>query len=311
MTRPARRFTTRPTGSLALALAALVAMAGCGTPAPEAYGNFEATEVAVSTELPGRLVAFTVEEGQRLAAGDIAGRLDTVPVALDLRALEEEARAVELRVAEADAQIAVLQAEIETARTDSARIARLYAAEAATAGQLTGAEGAVGVLRQRIAAARTSARGARQNLNTIAVRIAQAEDRLARSTIRNPIAGTVLTTFVEQGEYLPVGRPLYTIASLDTLTLRAWISGAQLAGVKVGDAVRVRVDAGRTAFHEMTGTVSWISSQAEFTPTPVQTRDERVDQVYAVKVRVPNPDGIVKIGMPGELVGAVGAGDAP
>lgn len=287
----------------AAVVGAAVLLAACNADRPEAYGNFEATEVAVSAELSGRLMAFDIEEGQLLTAGQAAGRIDTVPLALQRRELEEQLRAVELQAAEAEAQTGVLLAELETARDDSARTARLYAGEAATARQLTAAEGAVRVLRQRITASRASASRARQESNTIAARIARADDQIQRSTITNPINGTVLATFVEGGEYVQVGRPLYSVARLDTLILRAWISGAQLAGIKVGDEVTVRVDADRDSFHEMTGRVSWIASKAEFTPTPIQTREERVDQVYAVKIRVPNPDGIAKIGMPGELVG--------
>ncbi len=307
-------LATRSGTALALLLASF--LAACSGDEPEAYGNFEADEVAVSAEVAGQLVAFDIEEGERLTRGQVAGVVDTGQLVLQRRELEEQLRSVELQAAEADAQIGVLQAELETARDDSARTARLYAAEAATSRELTRVEGTVRVLRQQISAARTGAQRARQERNTIAARMAQLADRIARSTIGNPVAGTVLATFVEQGEYVSVGRPLYSIARLDTLTLRAWISGSQLASLKVGDEVRVRVDAGRDSFHDMNGRVSWISSEAEFTPTPIQTREERVDQVYAVKVLVPNPDGIVKIGMPGELLGlpanqpASGGGDS-
>lgn len=293
---------TRQRDAMWAAAVVAAAAAGCGDGAPYAYGNFEATEVAVSAELSGTLLRFDIDEGQALAAGAVAGQIDTVPLGLQRGELLAQREALQLAAAEAEAQIGVLDAQLATAREDSGRTARLYAAGAATAQALSRAQGEVAVLKERTAAARAGVRRARQEERTIEARVAQVEERLAKSRITNPIDGTVLTTYVEAGEFVQPGRPLYTIARLDTLTLRAWVSGAQLAGLRLGDEVRVRVDAGRDSLHVLRGRITWIASEAEFTPTPIQTRDERVDLVYAVKVRVANPDGIAKVGMPGELV---------
>jgi HlyD family secretion protein len=135
----------------------------------------------------------------------------------------------------------------------------------------------------------------------VEARVAQARDRVSRATVTNPIAGTVLATYARAGEVVAPGQPLYKIASLDTLELRAYVAGAQLASVRLGQVVEVRVSQGADALLTLPGTVSWIASQSEFTPTPVQTRDERTDLVYAIRVRVANTNGVLKIGMPADL----------
>ena len=143
-------------------------------------------------------------------------------------------------------------------------------------------------------------------------RIAQLRERIDRASVRNPIGGTVLTTMVEAGEVVQPGAPLYTIAPLDTLVLRAYVSGGQLARLALGDEVAVQFDAGPETLERRMGRLTWIASEAEFTPTPIQTREERVDQVYAITVRVPNEDRRIKIGMPGELIlRSSGSGDDP
>lgn len=294
-----------------LAAVALLVLGGCGDDGPDAYGNFEAEEVAVSAELSGPLLSFGVREGQRLAAGELVGRLDTVALALQHDELAARREVASLRVEEATAGIAVVEAQLATAREDRARVERLWEAEAATDQQRLQARGAVRVLEEQLAAARTRVRSARQEVAALAVGLDQVRDRLERSRVVNPRAGTVLATYAEAGEFVQAGRPLYTLADLDTLTLRAWVSGAQLADVRLGQEVAVRIDAGPDRLRTLPGRVSWIASEAEFTPTPIQTREERVSQVYGVKVRVPNPDGLLKVGMPGELVfEGGGAGEA-
>ncbi len=301
---------TSPTPLLpTLALVALLATAACSEEGPDAYGNFEATEVSVSAELSAPLLRFTAEEGMVLEAGAEAGLLDTVPLTLQRRELDAQRGAALLGVAEAEAQIGVVQAQLATAREDRDRVARLYDVEAATARQRTQAEGAVTVLEEQLEAARARVRSARQQTAAMDTRLAQVEDRLARSRVTNPVRGTVLATYAEPGEFVQAGRALYTVAPLDTLTLRAWVSGGQLPRVRLGQSVEVQVDATDGGLRTLPGRVSWVASEAEFTPTPIQTREERVAQVYGVKVRVANPDGLLKIGMPGELVLPDGAAD--
>ena len=227
----------------------------------------------------------------------------TTALALRTAELASQEAATVTRTREAQAQIGVLQAQLATAREEHARTRRLYRAEAATAQQLNLAEGEVRVLEARIAAARAQAEGARQEVGGVAARTAQLQDQIRRSQVVNPAAGTVLTTYASAGEFVQPGQPLYKVADLRTLTLRAYVSGAQLTAVRIGQRVTVQVDGDEEDERlRFPGTVTWISSEAEFTPTPIQTREERTEQVYAVEVRVPNPDGVLKIGMPGELV---------
>jgi HlyD family secretion protein len=290
-------------------LALFVFTAACDEALPDAFGNFEANEVAVSAEFAGILLRLDAVEGQYLEAGAVAAELDTLQLSLQRAELEAQRESARLRAAEARAQVRVLEAQLETARDDLARTERLYAAEASTAQELSRFGGTVRVFEEQVAAAGARVRVANQEAAAVDTRIVQIEDRLGRGRIRNPIAGTVLTRFVEEGEFVQPGQPLYTIAGLDTLTLRAYVSGDQLSRVQLGSLVEVHADLDPTQLQSLPGRVSWISSEAEFTPTPIQTREERVDQVYAVKVRVANPDGLLKVGMPGELV-LVGATEA-
>ena len=291
------RLCVRPVFFL-LALAA----AGCRKEKPDAYGNFEASEVVVSAELSGRLLRFDPSEGERLAAGAEVALLDTATLALQREEIVAQRGASQARTTEAQAQIGILQAQLATAQREYERTRRLYRAEAATAQQLDRAEGEVRVLRERIRAAEAQIGTVREEASGAESRLAQVSERLGKSRVVNPVSGTVLSTFVEPGEFVQGGAPLYKIADLDTLTLRAYVSGAQLASVRIGGLVQVRIDAGKDRLETLPGRLSWVASEAEFTPTPIQTEDERVDQVYAVKIRVPNRGGVLKIGMPGEVI---------
>jgi HlyD family secretion protein len=206
----------------------------------------------------------------------------------------------------------VLQAQQAIAQRTYARTRRLADERAATTQQLDQAERDVRVLRAQIAAARAQRGGASEEVAASGARLAQLDERIRRSRIQAPVAGTVLATYVHAGELVQPGQPLFRVAPLDTLDLRAFVSQPQLAALRLGQRVTVHVDqlgggadgegtpapSGEPARRAIVGTLSWISARAEFTPTPVQTRDERAELVYAIKVRVPNPDGRLKIGMP-------------
>lgn len=179
---------------------------------------------------------------------------------------------------------------------------RLYSVQAATAQQLNQARGSVTALREQLDVARKQTGAVRSETGGVDARIRQVDEQISNYTIINPASGTVLATYAEVGELVQPGRPLYKVADLDTMTLHAYISGAQLASIRIGQMVDIAIDRGPEERLTMQGRVSWIASEAEFTPTPIQTREERVDLVYGVKVRVPNRDGRLKIGMPGELV---------
>ncbi|HEU4558234.1 MAG TPA: HlyD family efflux transporter periplasmic adaptor subunit [Longimicrobium sp.] len=287
---------------LVLASCAMIVSA-CGDDEPDAWGNFEANEVVVSAQVGGQILSLAADDGQRLPAGAVVGQIDTAALALQRAELQARQGAARTRTTEAEAQIDVLEAQLATAGEEYARTLRLYRAEAATAQQLNQAEGEVRVLRERIEAARAQTGVVVQEAGGADARIGQIDEQISRSRVTNPISGTVLTTYAEPGEFVATGQPLYKIADLGTLTLRAYVSGAQLPRVRIGGRVQVRIDSGEgDELAMLPGEVAWVASEAEFTPTPIQTREERTDQVYAVKVRVPNPNGVIKIGMPGELV---------
>ncbi|HKH94593.1 MAG TPA: HlyD family efflux transporter periplasmic adaptor subunit [Gemmatimonadaceae bacterium] len=287
--------------ALATSLLLLLTVAGCRREAePDAYGNFEATETVVSAETGGALLWFTPIEGQQVAPGTLLGVIDTTRLALDREQLGAQRTAVRARVAEAERQIGVLAVQREIAGRAYARTRRLFAEQAATAQQLDQAERDYRVLGEQIAALRAQRQSVTQDVAASEARVAQIAERIGKSRISAPFAGTVLATYSRTGEYVQPGQPLFRLASLDTLTLRAYVTEPQLAQLRLGQRVQVNVDRGEARL-AIAGTVSWISAKAEFTPTPVQTRDERADLVYAVKIRVPNRDGALKIGMPADV----------
>ena len=284
-----------------LALAALSIVACNKATPPDAYGNFEADEVTVSSQASGELRSFTPSEGVRLAKGTIVGVVDTVQLGLDLAQLIAQRQSTVARVSAANEQVGVLNAQVGIAKRAYDRTQRLVAENAATAQQLDQAERDYKTLLAQIAAAQAQRNSVASEMGASDARVAQIRDRIVRSRISNPLSGTVLSTFVEQGEMVQAGQPLYKIASLDSLTLRAYVSERQLTSLKLGQRVQVRVDQGNGSLLSVEGVVGWIASKAEFTPTPIQTRDERADLVYAIKIRVANLSGMLKIGMPADV----------
>ncbi len=282
-----------------LVLAALV-LAACGGEQPDAYGNFEATEVTVAAEVGGRLLAFGLEEGDRIARDSVVGVVDTVPLVLERQGLVARRAAAAARTREAASNIGALEVQRTIADRELARTERLLRQSAATAQQGDQAEQGARVVREQLAGARAAQSGAQQEVAALEAQVASIEDKLARSRVRSPLGGTVLARYAEAGEFVQAGQPLFKLAALDSLTFRAYVSNAQLTRLALGQEVTVGVDRA-DSIATMRGRVIWIASGAEFTPTPIQTRDERADQVYAVKIAVANPDGRLRIGMPGEL----------
>ena len=280
---------------------ALATLACGGDRDADAFGNFEANEVVVSSQAGGQLLAFTPVEGEVIAAGAVVGAVDTIQLALERAQIVAQSQSSNSRVVETDRQIAVLEVQRDLARRNYDRTRRLFDQRAATAQQLDLAEREFRVVEAQIAAARAQRQSVSQQATSGGARVAQIADLIARSRIVNPVRGTVLATMVRVGELVQPGQPLYRIANLDTLTLRAWVTAGQLASLRLGQRVTVNVDRGDGGLERLPGTVTWIASQAEFTPTPIQTRDERADLVYAVKVSVPNPRGTLKIGMPADV----------
>lgn len=281
-------------------------LSACHKDKVDAYGNFEATEVTVAAEVGGRLLAFGLEEGDRLAKDTVVGVVDTIPLVLDRRSLVARRQAAAARTREADANIAALEVQLSIADREQARTERLLKQSAATAQQGDKSEHDARVAREQLTGAKAARGSAHQEVAALDAQVASIDDKLARSRIRSPLTGTVLARYVERGEFVQPGQPLFKVASLDSLTFRAYVSNTQITRLKLGQRVQVGVDRA-DSIATMPGRVTWISSAAEFTPTPIQTRDERADQVYAVKIAVANPDGRLRIGMPGELTIAAGA----
>ena len=307
---------TGTSGRLAIGMTALALVLGAcsGDPEPDAYGNFEAVEVVVSAQTTGQVERFLPDEGRRLAAGDLAAVIDTTQLALERDQLVAQRAATASRRREVNEQLRVLEVQRDVAQRNLERTRRLNEQRAATAQQLDQAEREYRVLVAQMGALRAQGESVELEESSGDARVRQLEERIARSSVLNPRAGTVLATYAREGEVVQAGQPLYRIANLDTLELRVYVTGAQLTSVALGEPVTVNVTGRGGDMLTVGGTVSWISPSAEFTPTPVQTRDERADLVYAVKVRVPNENGVLKIGMPADVMlrprASSGSGDA-
>lgn len=279
-----------------------VSVAACrSTQPPDAYGNIEATEVVVGAEMPGQLQVFTPVEGNQLAAGELVAVVDTSALVIQMQQASSQRTSSGSRVDEIAKQGGVLEAQRVIAARAYERQRRLFEQQATTAQQLDQAERDYRTLVAQIAANAAQRQTASHDVSSNDARVAQVRDQIRKSRMTNPLTGTVLTTYTKAGEFVQTGQPLYKIANLDTVELRAYVTEPQLAQVKLGRTVSVSVDVGNKERRTLPGTVSWVSSQAEFTPTPIETRDERANLVYAIKVRVPNPNGLLKIGMPADV----------
>ncbi|MEO7361149.1 MAG: HlyD family efflux transporter periplasmic adaptor subunit [Gemmatimonadaceae bacterium] len=268
---------------------------------PDSYGNFEAEETVVAAETAGQLREFLPIEGQALTADSRVGQVDTIQLALERDQLLAQRAGILDHRKEVTQQIRALEVQLDIAKRAKERTDRLFAQQAAPAVQRDQQERDVRVLTEQIAGTRVGIARVASDVAALDVRVAAVNDRARRATIVSPISGTVLATYVRTGEFIQPGQQLYRVANLDTLTLRAYVTGAQLAQFRIGQTVQVHVDGLDKTLRSYTGTITWVSSRAEFTPTPVQTRDDRGDLVYAVKVRVANADGALKIGMPADM----------
>ena len=280
----------------------LLLMAACGSADSEqdAWGNFETVTTVISSQAGGKLIMLDIRQGQLLGKDSVIGLIDTLQYSLELRQLHGGRQSIGARLGDVEANIGVLHAQKANLEREIDRTRRLLENRAATARQLDELQGNLEVLEQQINAARVSRHGIMAELQSMDARIALAEEKLRQCIIINPVEGTVLEKYVEQHELVMPGRPLYTIADLSSMELRAWVSGSQLPQITIGQNVTVYFDRDRSTDQYLPGTISWISSRAEFTPKTIQTKEERVSQVYAVKVRVDN-DGRIKIGMPGSF----------
>ncbi len=303
-----------------IALIAISMLTACknGNGNADASGTFEANEVIVSAESSGKLTSFTVEEGQLIAKDSVVGTVDATNISLQkeqvessIQALGEKTADVSPQVKLLEDQLAVQQSQLNNLLHEQGRIQNLLKQDAATGKQLDDINAQVEVAKRSMNVTRQQIQVQQNNVATqnrsilsegkpLQKRVAQLEDQLKKSTIINPVSGTVLTKYAEQGEITSAGKALYKIADLSTITLRAYITGTQLSQVKLGQAVKVLVDDGAKKYKEFAGTITWISDKAEFTPKTIQTKEERANLVYATKIKVKN-DGYLKIGMYGEV----------
>jgi HlyD family secretion protein len=279
----------------------LVAACNGNENSSDAYGNFEAKEVIVSAQAQGEIVELKVEEGQTLQANQYVGCIDTLSLAIQREQLVAQKQAVASKLTNIKAQIEVQEQQKDILKTELQRVEKLYQDQAATKQQFDDVKGKYDVLEKQITATRTQIASVAREMDVVDKQIKLMDENIRKAKIINPIDGTVLEKYLEQNEIAVPGKALYKIAPLDEIELRVYVSGAQLPDVKIGQQVKVLIDKDKETNQEYAGIVFWISDQAEFTPKIIQTKEERVNMVYAVKVRVKN-DGRIKIGMPGEVI---------
>jgi HlyD family secretion protein len=279
-----------------------VLMAGCSgrDDLSDAYGNFETREYLISAEGSGRIQELDLEEGAILETGQEVGYIDTIPLYLQIAQLKAKINAIRAQKSGVRAQIDVQNTQKQTLLVEKQRLENLLKDNAATGKQMDDLNGQLNALEQQIIATRSRYETIDSEMTAVVAQIRMVEDQLRRNIIVNPLQGTVLEKFAEPHEMTVAGKALYKIADLEKMILRVYISGKQLAGVKLGQSVEVLIDQGDAGMESMQGKVTWISDKAEFTPKIIQTKEERVNLVYAVKVEVQN-DGRLKIGMPGEV----------
>ena len=291
---------------LAITLTCIFLLFSCGRDNGDynATGSFEAIEVIVSAEASGRILVLDIEEGEQLTAGQLVGAIDSTQLYLRKMSLLSSAKGVRARRPDISTQTAAIRQQIRTLEREQERVERLLAANAANRKQLDDITSQIEVLSQQLMAQTSTLQKSSEQItaesSSVEIQIAQLDDQLAKTRISSPISGTVLNRYAEMGELATMGMPLFKIADTGTLFLRAYVTNDQLAGIRLNDSVTVRVDDGRGEMKSYPGRISWISDKAEFTPKTIQTKNERANLVYALKIAVVN-DGYLKIGMYGEV----------
>ncbi|HTE23975.1 HlyD family secretion protein [Flavitalea sp.] len=284
----------------------------------DASGTFETDEVIVSSELAGKLLTFDVEEGRAIAKDSVVGTLDANQIIYQKEQVEESISALSDRTSDVlpqinmlNQQLAVQQSQLKNLLHEQKRVENLVKQDAATGKQLDDINASIEIMKgqmlvtqRQITVQRTGTstqnRGVMSESKPLQKRIAQLDDQLLKAKILNPLTGVVIAKYAEAGEVTAAGKALYKIADLNTMYLRAYITGIQLPEVKMGQQVRVFLDSGENKYREVPGMITWIADKAEFTPKTIQTKEERANLVYAMKVKVKN-DGFIKIGMYGEV----------
>ncbi len=265
-----------------------------------AYGNFETDDIMVSSESNGKLLVLTVTEGANVSQGEKLGFTDTTRLYLQKKEILARRKAVESNLIQINKENQVNLLEIQSIEKELKRFRNLRENQAATEKQVEDLEEklTLHIAKNEVLLSRRQTVFA--ELEAMAMQIQQIEDQINRSYVNVPVKGKVLEVFTREGEFVSIGKPIFKMANMDTLTLYAYIDGSQLSSIKLGERVGVRIDENMGEMKELTGRVAWISDEAEFTPKIIQTREDRVNLVYGLKVRVAN-DGSLKLGMPGEI----------
>ncbi len=266
----------------------------------DAYGNFEATEVIISAQGSGKLISFNIDEGKQLKEGELVGVIDTVDLSLKRQQLITQKESMLSRLTNVNSQVEVQRQQKKNLNVDNDRIAKMYKDGAATKKQVDDITGAIEVIDKQISATETQSATIEKDIKGIEKQVEQINESINKCYIKNENNGTVLVKYTEPGEITTFGKSLYKIANLQDMILKVYVSGDQLPKVKIGQKCQVLIDKNEKENTKYEGMIEWVSDNAEFTPKIIQTKEERVNLVYAVKVKVKN-DGTLKIGMPGEV----------
>jgi HlyD family secretion protein len=267
----------------------------------DAYGNFESTEVVVSAQSQGELLALNMEEGDILKMGQRVGSIDSITAVIKRRQVLAQLEVNRAKMVNLDAQLNVQEQQRKNLLREANRLDKLQKEKAVPTQQVDDIVGQLQVLDAQTATLNTQRKMITGEMDVLESQLDETANLLDKCRIINPVDGTVLEKYTEPGELVIPGKALYKIANMKTMELKAYVSGAQLSEFSVGDSVVVRIDKGENEYYRFPGIVSWVASDVEFTPKIIQTRQERVNMVYAIRVRVVN-DGRVKIGMPGEVI---------
>ncbi|NLX79986.1 MAG: HlyD family efflux transporter periplasmic adaptor subunit [Proteiniphilum sp.] len=290
--------------TIILSFALLVASCSSGKSSFDATGTFEATEVVVSAEATGKILNFNIEEGQIINIHQEVGLIDSLQLYLQKMSMLANAEGVRIQRPDIKTQTAAILEQIETLKREKERTIKLIEANAANSKQLDDINSQIEVLQKQLSAQTSSLQKSSANIgaqsSALEIQVAQLEDMIEKCKITSPISGTVINKYAEAGELANAGKPLFKVADLQSMYLRAYITNDQLVQLKLNDNLNVFVDAGNGEMKKYEGTISWISDKSEFTPKTIQTKNERANLVYAVKIAVKN-DGYLKIGMYGEV----------
>ncbi len=266
----------------------------------DAFGNFDVNETIISAEAAGKLEQFNISEGSVVKVGALVGTIDSTNLILERNSIEANKLTISAKLTAINAEIKVLKTQLEVVDKEHQRVIKLVKSDAATQKQLDDIEGNIKIIKSKIAAANAQKPAVKAQLEVIDANIAKINNQIDKCIIINPVEGIVLTKLVEQHELVGPGRPLYKVANPDKIYLKAYVTGSQVSGLKTGQKVSIIIDNAEGGLETLAGTINWISEEAEFTPKLIQTREERVSLVYAIKVGF-NNNGKVKIGMPGEV----------